>query len=108
MHHLRDGGMDFFQILSEGKWKAPALQQLQLDLAGMPAAQRSIARQCVQQAVDNAIHNFLFALQESQDRGTGIIVMVDGDNVAAKSDGLHGEVFTEDGWQARYSKYGQA
>jgi hypothetical protein len=58
-------------------------------------------------SVDKAIHDFLFKLQEVADFEDDIQVLVDGENGAGLSDGIHGELFGEDGWQARYSKFGK-
>ena len=87
--------------------KAPALQKLQKDLASLPENHRTIVRRCVIQSVDNGRHDFLFALQESYENESDIEVVVDGQNIAENSDGLHGELFTEDGWKAKYGKFGE-
>jgi hypothetical protein len=51
------------------------------------------------------MHDFLFAVQELSDAGQQFEIRVDGENVASLSDGLHGEIFTEEGWIATYSKF---
>jgi hypothetical protein len=108
MSNLRDRGIDFFDTLAKGGWKAPALKGLQEDLARMTNAQRSVVRRSVVRALDAAIHDFLFALQESRDRKEGVECSVDGENVAGLSDGLQGEPFGRHGWQAKHSKHGAA
>lgn len=50
-----------------------------------------------------ALHSLLFTM--TGEDGTPAIV-VEGHDVAEDSDGLHGELFGEDGWLARFSKYG--
>ncbi len=57
-------------------------------------------------AVDSGLHDFLFALQEEHDARDGVSVAVDGQSVAAESDGLHGEPYSDEGWFARFSKHG--
>jgi hypothetical protein len=37
----------------------------------------------------------------------GIALLVDGKNLVELSDGLHGESLGADGWNARFSKYGE-
>ena len=108
MGNLRDRGIDFFDALVGGRWKAPALKQLQEELAQMTDAQRAVIRRTVVRTLDAAIHDFLFALQESHDQRTGIQLTVDGEDVAELSDGLQGEPFGSNGWQGNYSKHGEA
>jgi hypothetical protein len=107
MANLRDKAIEFFDRLAEGQWKAGRLQQLQADLTGLDESQRSILRRCVVDVTDNAIHDFLFALQELADFEDDIQVVVQGQNIAKISDGLHGELFTTDGWMAKYSAFGK-
>ncbi len=108
MQHLRDEALDYFDGLTEAKWKAPSLKRLQEDLAALAPAERSVTRRCLLAAIDAGVHGFLFSLQEQQEEEHGIRVLADGQDVADVSDGLHGEPFGDDGWQARFSKYGVA
>ncbi len=107
MENLRDPALERYDGLARGHQKAPSLAQLQADLQSLSEEQRAIVRRCVVSAVDSAIHDFLFKLQEVADFEDDIQVLVDGKNVVRLSDGIHGELFGEDGWQARYSKFGK-
>jgi hypothetical protein len=53
------------------------------------------------------MHDLLFAIQEHAEAGGSVRVLVDGQEVATLSDGLHGEIFSDKGWIARFSKYPQ-
>jgi hypothetical protein len=103
--NLWDESVEFFDLLARGHWKAPAIQQLQKDLAALSPEQRSIVRQCVLQSLGTGLHQFLFALGEAHDFKQGITVIVDGVDIVEQSDGLHGESFGPDGWMAKYSKH---
>ena len=103
---LRDRAIDHADGLFAGRWKAPGLRALQADLRRLTAEQRAIVRRCVIAAVDSGLHDFLFALQQEHDAGGGVAVVVDGKPVAAESDGLHGEPYSDEGWFARFSKHG--
>ncbi len=107
MKHLRDPAHDHLEGLLIGHWKAPSLKQLQRDLRKLTAAERSIVKRALASAIDSAIHDFLFAIQESHDDGGKVVVKVDGKDVAELSDGLQGELFTDKGWFARFSKHGK-
>jgi hypothetical protein len=105
--NFRDAAINFFDGLARASWKSPRVQGLQAALAALTPEQRAVVRRCVIEAVDDGLHDFLFALQEAHNRGDGIAVMVDGQNVADQSDGLPAELFSDEGWLARYSKHGQ-
>jgi len=101
VEHLRDKGIYFGDELLKSQWKAPALQKIQKELGALSDYQRTIIHQTIVLTIDNAIHDFLFALQDTDD----IQICVDGKNIVELSDGIHGESYSEDGWNARYSKY---
>lgn len=106
MVNLRDKAINHYDLLSNEKCKAPSLQQIQADLSQFSEEQRSIIRTVVFSCIGNGIHDLLFGLQEAHDNNEKIDVFVDGVNVAEVSDGLQGELFTEDGWYHRFSKFG--
>ena len=72
----------------------------------LTSEQRDIVRRCVVDTLDSAIHDFVFAVVENADFEEDIQIIVDGVNVAKESDGLHGEAYGEEGWEAKYSIYG--
>ncbi|MCA9623807.1 MAG: hypothetical protein KC731_32515 [Myxococcales bacterium] len=106
MKHLRDPGIHHVEHLLVAKWKAPALRDLQQELRSLSPEQRTLVRRAVVSSLDAAIHDFLFALQEASENGA-VRILVDGNDPARESDGLHGELFSEDGWCARFSEYGE-
>ncbi|GEJ59249.1 hypothetical protein [Anaeromyxobacter diazotrophicus] len=106
MQHLRDAAFETTDRLVAGEWKAPALQPLQHELAALSGEQRELVRRCCRRVVDGAIHDFLFALAEETDRGSErVVLLVDGQNAAALSDGLQGEPFE---WRSQFSRYGES
>lgn len=111
MKHLRDRAIGFYEMLAQGKWKAPSLLPLQEEVSNWNENQKKIVRQCVMLAMDNAIHDFLFQIEEAGANGmngTGehdLQIQVDGIALAGLTDGLHGLLFGEDGWQAKYSEF---
>lgn len=107
MVELRDRGIDRLDRLLAAKAKAPALQKLQGELESLDPKQRALLRRAFVTSLDSALHDFLFALQEQNDSGGRVAVLVDGSRIAEASDGLHGGLFTEDGWFARYSMHGE-
>jgi hypothetical protein len=108
MEKLRDRAFEHADRALKGEHKAPARKKLQAALAKLDAKEQAVARRLVRDTVDAAIHDFLFALVEANDMGGAVQVLADGENVAAASDGLQGEPPGERGWQARFSRYGEA
>lgn len=106
VENLRDRALDHFEILAKRGSKAPALQDLQAALSKLTPAQLEVARRAIRRVIDSAIHDFLFALQEEHDSSGPLEVRVNGEAVAATSDGLHGEPYSDDGWFARFSRFG--
>jgi hypothetical protein len=104
MKNLRDRGIDDLDRLLASHWKAPALKKLQRELKALTTTQRTLVRRAFVEAMDSAIHDFLFALQEESDNGGAIRIRVRGKDVATL---MHGEPFTEDGWYARFSAHGE-
>ena len=81
MANLRDPAIDFIDMLRAGKWKAPALQSLQAGVMSLPDEAQDLVRRCVVEAIDGAIHDFLFKLVEREDSEADIQMIVDGKNV---------------------------
>ncbi|MBD7966648.1 hypothetical protein [Paenibacillus gallinarum] len=107
MNDLRDKSIDFFELLVGRKWKSPSLQKLQTDLQSFNEEQIEIIRRILIRSVDSGIHDFLFKLQDQADFDNEIEITIQGVNIISASDGLHGELFTEDGWYVKFSKYGE-
>ena len=108
MEDLRDSGIRHFDDLAGGKLRSPKDQKLQQDLRGLGSAGVAVARRAFIHCIDSAIHDFLFGLQEQAESESDVRVIVRGIDVVGASDGLHGEPYGCNGWQARYSRFGEA
>ena len=107
MANLRDEALEYYDLLARGHWRALELAHLQDDLGALTARQRAILRHGVVATVDHAIHHFLLSLLEQDDDAGAIRVVAHGADVAALSEDLDGELYTADGWLARYSRFGE-
>lgn len=105
MRNLRDRAISQHLKLQAGEWRAPAIQELQAAVVGLPEETRRLLLRCIVDSIDTATHDFLFALQDAHDRKLGVELLVDRANVAEVSDGLQGELHGERGWIQRYSEY---
>jgi len=106
MKHFRDNAIHTVEALIAGKMNAPSLHSLQAAFGAMGDADQGILKKTCMESFDAGLHDFVFALQEASDNNQNIKVLVNGRNVAELSDGLQGELFTEDGWLAKYSAHG--
>ena len=105
VQNLRDKVLSDVEMLLRGGWKAPELQELQTKLAGFTDSQKQIARELAERIITAGMHDLLFAIQEQADAGGAVRVLVDGQEISKLSDGLHGEIFGDEGWIVRFSKY---
>jgi hypothetical protein len=105
VENLRDKALEHLEFMFVGWWKAPELQPLQGKLVNLSPDMKIMVREVVEKTLTTAMHDLLFAFQESHDGKTGIEIVIDGKSAGELSDGLHGELFGEDGWIVRYSKF---
>ena len=103
MQHFRDNAIFKLDSLASSTIKAPSLQQLQNEIALLDEAQKEILRQTCIEVIDTGSHDLLFALQESGENNEGIQILVDKKDASELSDGLQGELFSEDGWITKFS-----
>lgn len=111
VEHLRDRAFEHFDLLQGANASLNFLLQerLRTTLAPWNAEQQETVRLCISQAVEGAIHDFLFALQEIYDHTENppsshhIQILVDGTDIVELSDGIYAEMHGEDGWIQRYS-----
>ena len=105
VRNTRDKMLFDLDMLLRGAWKAPGLQELQAKLSRFSDDEKEVIRQMVEKIATGGMHDLLFALQEHADVDGSVRVFVDGVEPAKLSDGMHGEIFGEDGWIARFSEY---
>lgn len=102
VQNLRDRMFEGLERLMGGGSKAPAVQKLQAQLSSFTPEQKQVLRDLVEDLTTTGMHDLLFAISDS---GGAVKVLVDGHDVAQLSDGLQGEIFGDDGWIVRFSKY---
>lgn len=103
--NLRDKAIETAEMLLENGSKSPQTKILQDELSTFNAAQKAIVANTVKASIDAAIHDFLFAIEEQADFENDIQIIVNEENIVEMSDGLQGELFTQDGWLEKYSKF---
>jgi hypothetical protein len=104
MENCRDHGIEFSAGLLNNKWKSDHVQDVQTEISQLSENQKQALQKAFTIVLDVAIHNFLFALQDGFN--DDIQILVDSKNLVNLSDGIHGEPYSDEGWQAKYSKFG--
>ena len=98
---LRDAALNRFLNIESGHCGSDRANELHKKLSSLSESDRELIRKVLTDVVDSSIHDFLFAIQASN----RVKVLVDDMNVVDLSDGLNGEIFTEDGWFERFSQH---
>lgn len=101
VENLRDRGINFAERILKNESKAPVYSELQSKLSQLTSDQKESVKIAVLASFDSAIHDFLFAIQDVNH----IQILVEGKNIVDLSDGIHGESFSDEGWNAKFSKY---
>lgn len=116
MTYIRDIAIGTMESLLDSDRDSPWCRQLRGELGTLSVDQRALVRRATVVAVDVAIHGLLSQLQEEVDLradpdlaslADGIEIRVRGATVPKLGDDMHGRVWNEDGWYAKYSKYGE-
>lgn len=105
VENVRDVAVDSYLMIRSGRAAAQNLQALQNEFASLRPETRRLVDSIVARVLEVQLHDLLFALQDSYDRNLGVAVLVDGVDVAKESGMLHGELYGEGNWIARYSRY---
>ena len=100
MRMVRDRSIERFEKIQLGQLRSKRAVELHGLFLLFDEAQKSAVKELVFESIDSAIFNFLFMFEENEGRR----LMVADVDVSAVSDGLSGELFTDDGWISRYSQ----
>jgi len=105
---VRDEVLEVNDLIISGKMGGEENQDLYAQIKNLDQKQKEIIKQFAKQSIDAAIHYFLWMIEQNeeydlikypQDEKSEFVSLRD------ISDGLCGELYTEDGWIEKYSKY---
>lgn len=100
MRMVRDRSIDKFEKIRSGTLKSQRAIELHNLLSAFDEQQKKVIETLIIESIDNTIFNFLFMFEEDEDKK----IVVSDVNINEISDGLSGELFTEDGWISRFSQ----
>jgi hypothetical protein len=108
MEEVRDDSMNFLKRLVEGQMADSVSKKLSVELQNLSPKQLVTIKKLLAQAVDAGIVRFLnlfdayeIGIQLKDDSGKT-------HDVRKLSDGLVGELYSDNGWQAQFSKFGDS
>jgi hypothetical protein len=106
IHRVRDATLAETDDILIGRGRPEWKQELHATLIGsMDLQQRLLVRHVVAIAVDTAMHNLLWMIESTPELRLEAVGPDDQrHDLVAASDGLSGELWTEDGWIARFSR----
>jgi hypothetical protein len=107
MHDVRDRTLKTYQATDRGHARSAPLLALHTALTELSPEDRAVVAEIVARFVDESIFNLLSTI-EANPRFD--LIVRDGESecsLVEASDGLGGEMFSELGWIARFSEFGE-
>lgn len=105
VRNVRDEAISDWEMIVSGHTKSQRAQELRDRLSGFSDEQRQVFLSLVPEVADTVLHHLLRCLEEEDD--IELAVTADGERVQSLrdvSDGLPGELYTDEGWIARFSE----
>ncbi len=100
---VRDNTLFDFDLIVDGKMKSQRAILLHEQIAKLDNEQVELLKFIIKTFVDKALFNSLFFFEEGDWQISNPSKKIE--NLSDLSDGLSGELYTEDGWIAKFSKY---
>lgn len=104
MEQVRDEAIEDWERILGGKMKDEESQQLFNEVQSLRSEQLQFILKLIPEVVDRTLHHFLWTLEQEEE--VNIVITLEEENpinLRENSDGLAGELYTEDGWISRFS-----
>ncbi|MBE1556974.1 epimerase [Sporosarcina limicola] len=105
MERIRDEAIDDWERILQGKMRDNESKKIFDELRSFSPEQVQFIINLFPKIVDTTLHHLLWTLEQEED--VNVLVKVEENNflnIREISDGLAGELYTEDGWVSRFSK----
>lgn len=100
INEVRDRTVRIFDKRVDGIMNDTGSQDLYKEVQLLNDPQRKLIHKIISQVTDLSLHNMLCMFEEHGE----VELVMNGENITEASDGLSGELYTEDGWIKKYSK----
>ncbi|TAA72665.1 epimerase [Planococcus salinarum] len=104
IEQVRDESIEDWERILGGKMKDEESQQLFNEVQSLHSEQLQLIMKLIPKVVDSTLHHFLWTLEQEEE--VNIVITLEEENpinIRENSDGLAGELYTEDGWISRFS-----
>lgn len=104
---IRDQSIFEFEAILNGRMKPKSSIELSNEIKAFDENQINVLKKVVFNSIDSVIYNVLNMLEQNEEN-MKLLISQDGNdekNILELSDGLSGELFTENGWIEKFSKY---
>lgn len=98
---VRDNTISVFNRIFDGSMGGETAKKVREWIADFDEMEQRRIQDVISSAVDQCLHNMLFMAEQHED----MEFIYHGDNLVEESDGLAGELYTEDGWIEKYSQF---
>lgn len=95
-----DKSVKMFEMMFDGRMKGLTAQSVRDKITIFSEEQKKIVLWLISKAVEKCVHNTLCMFDEDSE----VNLLYHQENISELSDGLAGELYSEDGWISRFSK----
>jgi len=107
MTKVRDETISDWKMIADGRMKGERAVRLRQILDHFSDVERQAFLALVPEIVDSVLHHLLWTMEQSNDVRIGVVAdNKDVPSLREVSDGLAGELYSDEGWIPRFSKEG--
>lgn len=99
MKEVRDTSIQEMDKIIDGKMKGEIAEKIQSELTQLEG-NKEMLKKIIPSIIDRTLDSLLFCIEENPE----IELLYNGENLVDLSDGLSGELYSDDGWIKKYSR----
>jgi hypothetical protein len=104
MKRVRDEAVTDWKMMIDGRMKGASAEKVREFLGRLSEAEKKLFSQLIPGVVDTVLHHLLWTVEQESDLYVGVETDNGIENLREISDGLPGELYSDEGWIARFSK----
>lgn len=105
MEKLRDISIELCEGLLDARYDSPGHKEMQREIESFSPKQKEVFLKCITYCIDGGINDFLANLDKASRKTKDINISVKNENILHLTESLNHELYGENGWQKRFSKY---
>jgi hypothetical protein len=104
MRRVRDEAVTDWKMMIDGRMKGASAEKVRQLLGSLSEADKRLISHLIPGVVDTVLHHLLWTVEQETDLYVGVETDDGIENLRDISDGLPGELYSDEGWIARFSK----